>query len=99
MKKGKSFETDYFIRENATSKHKLEHEESKKNKKAHDEQLKALHYMKCPKCGHDMETKRMSYIDIDQCTSCGAIVLEHDNVDRFIAEEQSILKSLIDFFK
>ncbi len=99
MKKGKSFETDYFIRENATSKHKFDQEQKKKNKKAHDEELKALHFMKCPKCGHDLETKRMSYIDVDQCTSCGVLVLEPDNVDRFIAEEQSILKSLIDFFK
>ncbi len=99
MKKGKSFETDYFIREDASSKHKLHQENQKKNKKAHDDELKSLHYMKCPKCGHDLETKRMSYIDIDQCSSCGVIVLEPDNVDRFIAEERSILKSLIDFFK
>ncbi|MCA9507185.1 MAG: zf-TFIIB domain-containing protein, partial [Myxococcales bacterium] len=65
----------------------------------HDEELKALHYMKCPKCGHDLETKRISYVDVDQCSSCGVIVLEPDNVERFIAEERSVLKSLIDFFK
>lgn len=99
MKKGKNLETDYFLRESAASKHKLDKEQKKQNKKAHDEELKALHYMKCPKCGHDLETKRMSLIDVDQCTSCGVLVLEPDNVDRFIAEEKSILKSLIDFFK
>jgi ribosomal protein L32 len=99
MKKGKDFETDYFLREDLNSKHKLEHDQKKKEEKEHDEKLKALHYMKCPKCGHDLETKRISYIDVDQCSSCGVLVLEAENVERFIAEEKSILKSLIDFFK
>ena len=99
MKKGKNLEGEYFVQEDSLSKHRISEEEKKKRKKEEDEELKALHFMKCPKCGHDLETKRMSYIDIDQCTSCGAIVLESGNVDRFITEERSILKKLIDFFK
>ncbi len=99
MKKAKSFETDYFIKENATIKHKFDEEQKKKNKKTDDEKLKALHFMKCPKCGHDLATKRLSYVDVDQCLNCGVVVLEPDNIDRFITEEQSLLKSLIDFFK
>ncbi|HXW52721.1 MAG TPA: zf-TFIIB domain-containing protein [Myxococcota bacterium] len=99
MKKGKDLEADYFTRESIASKHITDEEERRKQKKAHDEELKALHYMKCPKCGHDLETKRMSYIDIDQCSSCGVLVLKPEDVDRFVAEEKSILKAFIDFFK
>lgn len=99
MKKGKDLEADYFIREELASKHKLEQENMRRRKKAENDELKALHFMKCSKCGHDLETRRMSYIDIDQCTSCGALVLAPQDVERFIAEEKSILKGLIDFFK
>ncbi len=99
MKKGKDLEADYFTRENLASKHIIDEQERRKHLKAHDEELKALHYMKCPKCGHDLETKRMSYIDIDQCSSCGVLVLKPEDVDRFVAEEKSILKAFIDFFK
>lgn len=99
MTKGKNLEEDYFIREDLASKHKLKVEHERERKKAHDQELKELHYMKCPKCGHDLLTKRMSYIDIDQCGSCGTLVLAPKDVDRFIAEEKSILKGLIDFFK
>lgn len=99
MKKGKDFETDYFIRENTASKHRLGEQQRRQNKKAHDEELKALHYMKCPKCGHDLTTKRLSYIDVDQCSSCGVLVLDPGDIDGFIAEEKSILKTFIDFFK
>jgi uncharacterized protein len=99
VKKGKDFEADYFIKEDAASKYQLHEENQRKNKKAHDEELKTLHFMKCPKCGHDLMKKRMSYIDVDQCSSCGVLVLEPADIDRFIAEEKSILKTFIDFFK
>jgi ribosomal protein L37AE/L43A len=99
MKKGKDFEADYFMREESASKHKLQEHNRRRHKKAVDEQLRALHYMKCPKCGHDLETKRLSYIDIDQCSSCGVLVLAPSDIDRFIAEEKSVLKAFIDFFK
>ena len=99
MKKGKDFETEYFIRENTASKHRISEEQRRQNKKTHDEERRLLHHMKCPKCGHDLHTKRMSYIDVDQCTSCGVLVLKPEDVERFVAEEQSILKTFIDFFK
>lgn len=99
MKKSKDFEADYFIREDAASKHRIHEENQRQHKKEADEQLKALHFMKCPKCGHDLEKKRMTIIEIDQCSSCGVVVLDPDDIDNFIAEEKSILKSFIDFFK
>lgn len=99
MKKGKDFEAEYFIREDAASKHQIHEQNKRHHKKAADEELRALHYMKCPKCGHDLEKKRLSYIDVDQCSSCGVLVLAPDDVERFIAEEKSVLKSFIDFFK
>lgn len=97
--KGKDLEAEYFSRENAASKHRLDEQEKRKHKKDEDEKLKALHHMKCPKCGHDLLTRRMSYIDVEQCSSCGVLVLAPEDIDKFIAEEKSILKTFIDFFK
>lgn len=99
MTKNKDLEDDYFIKEEAVYKHKAAVERERVNLKAHDAELKALHFMKCPKCGHDLESKRMGYVEIEQCSSCGALVIDADKVDKFIAEEKSILKSLIDLFK
>jgi ribosomal protein L32 len=99
MKKGKDLEADYFNRENAASTHRVNETLRREHKKEQDEELRALHYMKCPKCGHDLMTKRMTYIDVEQCSSCGVLVLRPDDIDRFIAEEKSLLKSFIDFFK
>lgn len=99
MKKIKDLEADYFIKENADNIHRIQEEEKRQHQEEIDEEQRALHSMKCPKCGHDMMKKRMSYIDVDQCTSCGALVLMPGDIDRFITEEKSILKTFIDFFK
>lgn len=99
MSKGKDLEAEYFSRENAASRHRLSEQEKRQQKKVENEELKKLHFMKCPKCGQDLLTKRMTYIDVDQCSSCGVLVLAPEDIDKFIAEEKSILKTFIDFFK
>lgn len=99
MKKGRNLETEHFIREENASKHLLREQQKREHKKAQNEELKNLHYMKCPKCGHDLVSKRLSYIDVDQCSSCGVLVLEPNDIDRFITEEKSVLKTFIDFFQ
>jgi uncharacterized protein len=99
MKKNKDFEADYFLKENEASKHRQHEENLKQEKIAADEQNKALHYMKCPRCGHDLLKKRMTQIEVEQCSSCGVLVLKPEDIDNFVADEKSILKSLIDFFK
>lgn len=99
MKKGKDLEAEFFIHEESASLHKQHEEHRRKHKKELDEAQKALHYMKCPKCGHDLVTKRLHYVDVDQCSSCGVLVLEAHDIDRFVTEEKSVLKTFIDFFK
>lgn len=99
MKKNKDFETDYFLRENESSKYRMREDNLRREKKAIEDKNKALHYMKCPKCGHDLVKKQMTLIEVDQCSSCGVLVLKPDDIDKFISDEKSILKSLIDFFK
>ncbi len=32
--------------------------------------LKQLHWMKCPKCGHDLKTEALEGVEIDRCTFC-----------------------------
>ena len=34
------------------------------------QRLKALHFMKCPKCGHDLRAEVLEGITIDRCTFC-----------------------------
>lgn len=98
-KKGKNFEADYFLKEDLENKHRLLEEEKQKKQQAEEAKLKNLHYMKCPLCGHDLSEKRFGYIDIIHCQNCDTLVLAKNDVEKFLTEEKSILKSLVDFLK
>lgn len=99
MTNRKEFENEYIGHEEHLQKHKKDLEHQRQAQLKHEEEEKILHHMKCSKCGHVLRTMRMSYIDVDQCTSCGAIVLAKDDIEKFVTEQRSILKTLIDFFK
>lgn len=99
MKNRKDLENDYIGHEELLAKHKHDLEHKREEQRAFKEKEKVLHHMKCSKCGEVLRTVRMSYIDVDQCTSCGAIVLAKDDIEKFVTEQGSILKTLIDFFK
>ena len=38
--------------------------------------VRALHFMKCPKCGHDMKAQDFSGVEIDRCTFCEGVFFE-----------------------
>ncbi len=92
-------EEEYFVREDAEKKHKIE----VKKKKAQKEQAKAhqkkLHYMRCSKCGDGLKTIKIGLIDVDQCADCGCIVIEKGDLKKIILEESSIFHGFIELFQ
>ena len=52
------------------ARERREQERAAKEQAAERERLKALHHMKCPKCGHDLKAEEMLGIEIDRCTFC-----------------------------
>lgn len=55
----------------------LEESEGKKQR----EELKKLHWMCCPKCGHAMKTQVLQDLEIDMCTSCEGIFLDRGELE------------------
>lgn len=47
-----------------------------------------LHWMKCPKCGHDLTETEMKPIFVDKCTACGGIFLDAGELEILLAGEQ-----------
>ena len=45
------------------------------------EELKAAHWMKCPKCGHDMEQVDTEGVLVDRCTRCEGIYLDRGELE------------------
>ncbi len=52
------------------------------------ERLRQLHWMKCPKCGHDMEAVTLEGIEVDRCTSCEGVYFDRGELETLLLQKQ-----------
>jgi len=84
-------EDEYFAREDALKKQKLALAETKKLEEEEKERLKKLHYMRCPKCGMELQTIEYRGIEVDRCFSCRGTWLDDGELEK-VAEQDSDAK-------
>ena len=71
-----------------------------KESAAERQRLKDLHYMKCPKCGHDLKVEALDGIEIDRCTYCEGFFVDAGELEQLFlvrkqSERQSFLRGLL----
>lgn len=79
---------------------KRQAEKEAAEKEAERKRLKDLHFMKCPKCGHDMKTESLEGVEIDRCTFCEGIYFDAGEIEelylkRDIGARQSFIRRLL----
>ncbi|MHC4589258.1 MAG: zf-TFIIB domain-containing protein, partial [Planctomycetota bacterium] len=87
--KPRETEEEYFLK---VQVQKLkEHAEKVRQAKAQKElkKLKELHWMRCPKCGMELEEITYREIKIDKCFSCGGVFLDDGELEAVAASEGS----------
>jgi len=82
--KNNRFEEEYFAKENLEQRHRLKDSQEREHLIEEKKSKKALHYMKCPKCGEDLHTVQHRFVQIDECKSCGAIVLDKGELEKIL---------------
>ena len=82
--KPSSNEEDYFAREEIEKKRKLALQQSQSLAAHQREDLKALHYMKCPKCGMDLHTLTRDEVDLDTCFNCHGVWLDAGELEQLL---------------
>lgn len=66
---------------------KREQERAAKEKAEETKRLKDLHFMKCPKCGHDMKEETLENVSIDRCTHCEGIFFDAGELEQIFAKK------------
>ena len=69
---------------------KLEAEERK--------HLKELHHMCCPKCGSKLLTTDYKGIEIDECSHCQGVWLDHSELEQILRLERTSLDKFLKLF-
>ncbi len=53
------------------------------------------HYMKCPKCGHDLATEQYHGLEVDRCTQCDGVWFDAGEAEQLIDEgHEGVLASV-----
>lgn len=97
-------EDDYFAREDLEKKYKLAREMAAKRAKNEAEALKAAHYMKCPKCGNDLQTINVRGVEVDRCFVCHGTWLDEGELEKLAGTDEEtggkkLLSSIVNVFR
>jgi acetyl-CoA carboxylase beta subunit len=64
------------------AREKREAERASQHQAAALEALRSQHFMKCPKCGHDMKEEELGDVTIDRCSFCEGIYFDAGELER-----------------
>ncbi|MEQ8172513.1 MAG: zf-TFIIB domain-containing protein, partial [Candidatus Eremiobacterota bacterium] len=70
-----------LIKEHAMRVQKQQEEETTRRLEEEKQKLKELHYMRCPKCGLELEEVTFMNILIDICNECNGIWLDKGELE------------------
>lgn len=81
------------------AREKREAERRTREKEEERRKLKDLHFMKCPKCGHDMKEKVVEGVSVEQCTFCEGIYFDAGELEQALLrkadQNRSMLRKLL----
>ena len=60
-------------------------EERRQRERAHHQKL---HWMRCPKCGQEMQEVQRGPLFVDQCAECGGLYFDAGELEILLAAEQ-----------
>lgn len=99
----RSSEEEYFARIEIEKKRNLAEQQEKELQAREREELEQLHWMRCPKCGMELQTLHHGEVEIDTCFHCHGIWLDAGELEQILdaGSEGSggMLKAVVGLFK
>ena len=92
-------EEEYFARQAIELRRKLAGERQAKMDREERESERSLHFMKCPKCGMQLEEIALGDVRVDKCFSCQGLWLDAGELERISAKESGFVRRLMDVFR
>ena len=99
LKKPSETEDEFFARQDAEKRRKLALERARALKEAELAQLKALHYMHCPKDGMPLESVSFQGLQIERCYHCHGTWLDAGELEALAGKEPGFIQKVISVFK
>jgi len=97
--KPSSNEEEYFARQEMERKRKFAEDRQARLLAEEREQARALHFMKCPKCGMGLEEIAFGEVRLDKCFGCEGIWLDKGELESIRKKEAGFLGKMLDVFR
>jgi uncharacterized protein len=85
-------EEDYFVRLEIELRRSLATQRQAEMELEAREAARALHFMKCPKCGMQLEEISLADVRIDKCFGCQGLWLDAGELDTISAKESGFMQ-------
>ena len=92
-------EEEYFARQEAERRRKLAQDRQANLAAEEKESARALHFMKCPKCGMQLEDIAFGDVRVDRCFSCEGIWLDKGELETMRQKEGGFLGRMLHVFR
>jgi uncharacterized protein len=99
LQKPSENEDEYFGRLEIELRRKLAAERQAKIKAEEQETARVLHFMKCPKCGMQLEEIVAGGVRIDKCFSCQGVWLDEGELESISTKESGFIGRLLAAFR
>ena len=92
-------EEEYFARQELELRRKIAAEHQAQMQAEEREREGALHLMKCPKCGMDLQEMSLGGVHVDECCNCGGMWLDQGEMQAIQAKGQGFMSRLLEVFR
>ncbi len=92
-------EQEYFARQEVARRRKSAMKQYAALLLERREQARALHLMKCPKCGMSLEEISIGEVHIDKCFSCEGVWLDKGELDIIREKEPGFMGRILSVFE
>ena len=94
--KTKKAEDEFIAKEEAEKTKRLKEKLKEQHLEEERERTKEVCYMKCPKCGADLNEVTFRGIKIDRCLNCDGVWLDEGELEKLAGEEdESVIGNII----
>jgi hypothetical protein len=99
VEKPSNAEDEYFAREDALKKQKIALDQQQQLAQTLKDEQKALHFMKCPKCGMDLHTIDFQGLRVDRCFNDGGTWLDKGELEKLMSPQHgAVMSSILNWF-
>ena len=92
-------EEEYFARIEFEKRRKILEEQERALEEAEKIRLRELHYMRCPKCGMELQEIELRNVKVDKCFTCEGIWLDAGELETLVQMEKNLSDKVLGIFK